>query len=63
MLVHNHPSGNPRPGPSDIRQTEALRKGVGALGLTLLDHVVVADDAFFSFADDRMYLATGGTVE
>ncbi|MBR4586579.1 MAG: DNA repair protein RadC [Bacteroidales bacterium] len=63
VLVHNHPSGNPRPGPSDIRQTEALRKGVGALGLTLLDHVVVADDAFFSFADDRMYLATGGTVE
>ena len=63
VLVHNHPSGNPRPGPADIRQTEALRKGVSALGLTLLDHVVVSDDAFVSFADDRMYLATGGTVE
>ena len=56
ILVHNHPSGNPTPGPADIRQTEALRKGVAAVGLTLLDHVVVADDCCFSFSDDRMYL-------
>ena len=55
ILVHNHPSGNPTPGPTDIRQTEALRKGVAAVGLTLLDHVVVADDCCFSFSDDRMY--------
>ena len=55
ILVHNHPSGNPTPGPADIRQTEALRKGVSAVGLTLLDHVVVADDCCFSFSDDRMY--------
>ena len=55
ILVHNHPSGNPRPGPADIRRTEELRKGVSAVGLTLLDHVVVADDACFSFSDDRMY--------
>jgi len=57
ILVHNHPSGNPDPGQADIRQTDALRKGVGAVGLTLLDHVVVSDDAFFSFADDRRYRA------
>jgi len=55
ILVHNHPSGNPTPSPADIRQTDAVRKGVGAVGLTLLDHIVVADDSFFSFADDRMY--------
>ena len=55
ILVHNHPSGNPTPSPADVRQTEAVRKGVGAVGLTLLDHVVVADDSFFSFSDDRMY--------
>ena len=56
ILVHNHPSGNPTPSPADIRQTDAVRKGVGAVGLDLLDHVVVADDSFFSFSDDRMYL-------
>ena len=55
ILVHNHPSGNPTPGPADIRRTEELRKGVTAVGLTLLDHVVIADDACFSFSDDRMY--------
>ena len=55
ILVHNHPSGNPTPSPADVRQTDAVRKGVGAVGLTLLDHIVVADDSFFSFSDDRMY--------
>ena len=55
ILIHNHPSGNPTPGPADIRRTEELRQGVSAVGLKLLDHVVVADDCCFSFADDRMY--------
>lgn len=55
ILVHNHPSGNPRPSRADIRQTETVRKGVSAVGLTLRDHVVVADGAFFSFADERTY--------
>jgi len=54
VLVHNHPGGNPTPSRADIRQTDALRKGVAAVGLELLDHVVVSDDCFFSFADDRM---------
>jgi len=57
ILVHNHPSGNPTPGPADIRRTEELRQGVSAVGLRLLDHVVVADDCCFSFSDDRMYRA------
>lgn len=57
ILVHNHPSGDPTPSRADIRQTDALRKGAGAVGLTLTDHVVVADDCFFSFADDRRYQA------
>ena len=55
ILVHNHPSGNPTPGPADIKRTEELRKGVAAVGLQLLDHVVVSDDCCFSFSDDRMY--------
>lgn len=55
ILVHNHPTGNPTPGPSDIRRTEELRKGVATLGLELTDHVVVADDSCYSFADNRMY--------
>lgn len=57
ILVHNHPTGNPTPSAADIRHTDELRRGVSAVGLVLLDHVVVADDSFFSFADDRMYQA------
>lgn len=55
ILVHNHPSGNPRPSDADIRQTDRLHEAANACGLELLDHIVVSDDSFFSFADDRMY--------
>lgn len=58
ILVHNHPSGNPHPSNADITQTDALHKASGACGLDLLDHVVVCDDSFFSFSEDRMYTVT-----
>lgn len=51
ILVHNHPSGNPRPSEADIRQTELLHKAAGTCGLDLTDHVIVCDDCFFSFSD------------
>lgn len=57
ILTHNHPSGNPRPGSEDIRQTEALRNALRTFELSLVDHVVIADGAYFSFADDRMETA------
>ena len=60
ILVHNHPTGNPTPSRADIKQTDALRKGINAVGLTLLDHVVVANDSFFSFAEERCYSAVSG---
>ena len=56
ILVHNHPSGNPHPSEADITQTDSLHKASGACGLELLDHVVVCDDSFFSFSDDKMYI-------
>lgn len=56
ILVHNHPSGNPHPSEADITQTDSLHKASGTCGLELLDHVVVCDDSFFSFSDDKMYI-------
>lgn len=53
ILVHNHPSGNPIPGDADIRQTDRLRKALQAVEITLMDHVIIAEDAYFSFADQR----------
>lgn len=54
ILVHNHPSGNPVPGHSDIRQTDILRKAAETFGISLLDHIIMADDRFYSFANERV---------
>lgn len=51
ILVHNHPSGNPRPGQNDIRHTESLKKAAATFDISLLDHLVIADDRFYSFSE------------
>jgi DNA repair protein RadC len=51
ILVHNHPSGDPSPGPEDIDLTKKLRAAASTLGIKLFDHVVAGDDDFYSFAD------------
>ncbi len=53
ILFHNHPSGNPRPGTNDIRETERLKKAAELLGISLLDHIIVASDSYYSFAEER----------
>jgi DNA repair protein RadC len=52
ILAHNHPSGDPRPGQSDIKVTCELRKGLNTLGVTLIDHVVIGDRRYFSFSEE-----------
>lgn len=53
ILVHNHPSGSPLPGTADINQTRLLKKGLDTCDISLLDHVVVADSSYYSFADEE----------
>jgi len=52
IIVHNHPSGIPKPGLSDIHETEAVRKMCDVFDISLVDHVIVCDDRYFSFADN-----------
>ncbi len=52
ILIHNHPGGNPAPSEADMRQTSALRKAAGVLDVSLLDHIIVAGDKFFSFCEE-----------
>ena len=54
ILVHNHPSGNPIPGSADISQTRILKKASRSMELTLLDHIIICDDCYYSFSDERM---------
>lgn len=57
ILVHNHPSGNPRPGREDIAQTARLKEALQPFGIAMIDHVVICDDCCYSFADDDVYMA------
>jgi len=54
MVIHNHPSGNPLPGKSDLLYTEVLRRALSTFDIRLVDHVIVCDDRFFSFSDNRV---------
>ena len=53
ILIHNHPSGNLRPGGQDKKVTSALRDAAALLDIALLDHLIMGDDGkFFSFSDN-----------
>ncbi len=57
VMAHNHPSGDPRPGKSDIDLTAGIRRALETFEVNLLDHVVFADGSFYSFADDSVETA------
>jgi DNA repair protein RadC len=48
VLVHNHPSGDPTPSEQDLVFTREVARGAAAVGVPLLDHVVVTGDGFVS---------------
>jgi DNA repair protein RadC len=51
VVAHNHPSGDPTPSPEDRLVTERLRRAGEVLGIELLDHVVLGEARYFSFAE------------
>ena len=53
ILAHNHPSGLPTPGRSDIKFTGELRAACRLMNIKLLDHIIMAKDSFFSFAQEE----------
>lgn len=54
ILVHNHPGASPKPSTTDIRETDRLRKTLSAVGVSLIDHVIISDDSFFSFSEEKI---------
>lgn len=52
ILAHNHPSGNLVPSVADIQLTEALKKFGDYIDVQILDHLIVAGNNYFSFADE-----------
>ncbi|MCI8481942.1 MAG: DNA repair protein RadC [Clostridia bacterium] len=48
ILVHNHPSGDPRPSQNDFRLTDRLYECADVMGIRLMDHVIIGDNCFES---------------
>lgn len=51
IFAHNHPGGSMRPSDDDIEITHRLKKACGAVGIDVLDHVIVSSDNYFSLAE------------
>jgi len=54
ILAHNHPSGDPSPSEEDLAITRRIAESGRLLGIELLDHVVVAREAYTSFKERRL---------
>ncbi len=54
LCVHNHPSGDPAPSPEDLQITRRLVEVGRLIGIRVLDHVIVGEKEYFSFADEGM---------
>lgn len=53
-VVHNHPSGNAHPSQQDKTLTGHIRNAADTMNIRLIDHVIVCEDKFYSFADEGM---------
>lgn len=52
VLAHNHPSGNLQPSEADLSLTKNLAAAGKILEITVLDHLILTKDSFYSFADE-----------
>jgi DNA repair protein RadC len=54
LISHNHPSGSYKPSKEDLVLTNAIKKGCEAVGIKLLDHVIMTEESYCSFADEGL---------
>lgn len=52
ILAHNHPSGQLKPSDADIQLTKSVKEAGKILTVDLLDHVIIGNNGYFSFADE-----------
>lgn len=55
IICHNHPSGNLKPSEADIRITKNIKEAGKLMEIQLLDHLILAESGFFSFADEDLF--------
>ena len=54
ILCHNHPSGSLRPSRLDEELTKKIKEAAGYLDIRVLDHIIVSEDGYYSFADEGL---------
>ncbi len=54
ILAHNHPSGNNQPSNSDIQLTKSMYAGGKLLEISVLDHIILTKETYYSFADEGL---------
>lgn len=51
ILAHNHPSGNTTPSNDDLKITKKVKTALEFLDVTVLDHIILTEESYYSFAD------------
>ncbi|MCL4152573.1 UNVERIFIED_CONTAM: hypothetical protein GTU68_028967 [Idotea baltica] len=54
ILVHNHPSGTLKPSEADKQLTKKIKTAGESLDIKVLDHVIITEKSYFSFADENL---------
>lgn len=54
ILSHNHPSGNLCPSQADEELTQKIKHAASYFDIRVLDHIIVSDEGYYSFADEGM---------
>lgn len=56
IMAHNHPSGNLKPSNADIELTDRLKRAGNLLDISVLDHLVITPQSFYSFANEGLII-------
>jgi DNA repair protein RadC len=59
VLAHNHPHGDPNPTPEDTAFTRHVDQGSRLIGVELLDHIIIGNSGYYSFAESTELLPSG----
>lgn len=54
VMVHNHPSGDPSPSTEDRNMTRKIKECCQLVSVNLLDHIIIAEDGYYSFNDSGL---------
>lgn len=52
IMAHNHPSGSLSPSEQDVKLTKKLKDSAEIMDISVLDHIILTEDSYYSFADN-----------